>query len=287
MLVGLAYLQLTSSVRTQLLRKQQYPIFMHQMENFLSKYQVDDHLCRVICWGSSITRQAIENSDIMRKQIAAYGQDIDVQKMYMLGADATTFPYMYEFFETTSRLKPSLICIEDHLFSHTSQNQYNKLVSEFNHLLTAWGAKAPDNRKLNEFGNDNFDKHDNRFETPQQKDTIKVTVLNRKPLTFSDNKRLNEQLQFVLEQKIPVVILNIPHPGKIQKQLITPKEEEAINKQIEAYRKAGFQIEYWTFPYYLPFKYFSDHTHMNKRGRAIYSKWLSQKIADKLAGQCH
>jgi hypothetical protein len=262
---------------------------MNQLKNSQPKYSSDSSKCSVVCWGSSISRQAIENSDIMHQQISAYGKKIAVHKIYMLGLTANKLPDLYEIFEVTEQLKPSLICIEDNLFSHSKTTHSSKIEKEIRHLLSSWGLKARNSKQPHKLQNNTFDSHDERFDIPQQNDTLNISIIlpPRTVRSFSDNQRINEQLKFALEQQIPLVILNVPRAGAVQKILIGAQEQDEIDKQIEEYKDAGFQIEYRKFPEYLPFKYYSDFGHMNDQGRAVYSRWLSKKIAEKLADQCH
>lgn len=285
----LLFSKLTASGRTQLLRLSSYPIFKHQLENFSSTYPVNNDRCKVVCWGSSFSCQAIEHSDEMRLKGGASGQNIDVHKMYILSLNANLFPYADELFNTTEQLKPDLICIEDHLFSYSSGKENNNmLINELKHLMTFPIFKRNKTRNLHHYENKNFNVYDPRFDHPQREDTLYLPDhgKTKRILSFADNELLNHKIHFILEQQIPLVILNIPRAGTIQENFITVDKQKLIDQQIHAYREAGFKIEYWKFPKSLPFKYYSDFGHMNKDGRKVFSDWLSSKITEKLAEQC-
>lgn len=280
--LGVAWLHFSSSSREQVVRTHNFAVFSAQMDRFLADDQLSDDQFRVFCWGSSFTRQAIENRETLQEDIAFGELNVQVQKMYMAGANERSFPYLNELFEAAENLQPHLICIEDHLFAFADRNWKNsKLSKEFRFLIENKIMGRPSRKRKRERP-DSFDSFHWKFESTQRKDTLSLPPIERSILSFSEHKELLQKLAFALDQKIPIVILNVPRAGIIEERLSTPKNEADIEALLQSYRALGFQIEYWKYPYYLPFSHYSDYAHMNPKGRKAYSAWLTSKMANLL-----
>lgn len=281
MLVGV-YLQSTTSGRDQVKRKSGFELFALQTEKFLTNYRPNPDQLRVMCWGSSLTRQAIENSDVFNEKLTDLGLDADVRKVYMAAVNTRNFPYLDEFFEAAGKMSPHLICIEDHVFGFANRNwQNSKLAKEFRFRAEELTSFSPRKRR-NKIRDDNFETYHQRFEKEQGKDTTRLPPINRSILGFDEHDEIRDKLNFALTNKIPIAIINVPRVGKLEQRLRTPKVETDMEALIASYRSLGFEIEYWECPDYLPFSHYADYAHMNSRGRKVYSDWLAGKIADLL-----
>jgi len=108
-------------------------------------------------------------------------------------------------------------------------------------------------------------------------DTVWETNTHWQPLTFNDHGEVHPYLQQLQKLGVRLVMVHVPRPGVSEAAIHTGSREKEFLSVVQAYQQA-YGMEYWNYPHLLPFTYFYDQGHLNKRGRMLYSNWLYSKL---------
>ena len=113
-------------------------------------------------------------------------------------------------------------------------------------------------------------------------DTINPSRRKSTIKKFDDMEYVFEDLEKLKKAGIKVVIIETPYPHLVEKEMRKPQFLQEL-EQIKSEYKDRFDIDYWGYEgSTLYFKYYADAGHLNPEGRAIYTRWLVEKINQEI-----
>lgn len=98
---------------------------------------------------------------------------------------------------------------------------------------------------------------------------------------FSDHPKVKPYLQRLRAAGVKIIMVQIPRPAATDTLIHSGDKERAFLNVMDQYKR-NYQMSYWNYPYLLPFSYFYDKGHLNKRGRILYSGWLYAKLEKEI-----
>ncbi|MFT6783554.1 MAG: hypothetical protein ACJA1A_003495 [Saprospiraceae bacterium] len=266
-------------------------IFKTKLANLSKKQSDRTDEYRVLIFGSSLTENAIFQDQYFQDRFQVEGKNIQVNTLFYAAAyyDMLNNPELLEYILTT---KPDLLCIEDQVFlfepkeeliktqTLTSKLHYN-YISNINILKHKIFPKFFPNPSVH----DNSGDSTITFATPHPRAEIIIShedSTNYKPIRritrkYGKTTQFNKVLTTLNQSGTDLVILNIPRPRLIEKDLLSKKQMRKKERLINQY-KEKINVEYWQFDQPLPFKYYWDIAHLNGSGQEIYSNWLFERI---------
>ncbi|MBC7488546.1 MAG: hypothetical protein H7282_17535 [Cytophagaceae bacterium] len=112
-------------------------------------------------------------------------------------------------------------------------------------------------------------------------DSMLAPTISWEARTFEDLCVIHPELKRLREAGIRIILIQIPRPAEIEVLLHDEKKDKQLQALLTAY-KLHYQIDYWSYPNKLPYAYFYDQGHLNKKGRTTYSKWLYTKLQKEI-----
>ena len=272
-------------------KERNHLVFQKRLAHFLNDMKENAYPkeCRVLCWGSSLTEQAINFSDTLRENISnKTGQNIGVYKMFMENLTAGQFQYLDELFNASLELNPQLILIESFILIEKEQRSFMSTDIFSRYKTTIKERFFPSEIKpiRKKHYAENFDRFNRRLRKPKNIDTTYIATKIRTIAKYEDVNWIEKKLKPFKDRHIPIIIIDIPRVGNLEKTVQTPKNKNKKEALVTAMRAAGFIVDYWSFDTFLPYSYYTDYAHTNEKGMRYYSNWLTDKITHYFSQQC-
>ena len=273
-------------------KERHHLIYQKRLAHFLDdmKQHPNEDECRVLCWGSSLTEQAINFSDTLKEKISnKTGQDIGVYKMFMEDLGVNQLQHLENLFEASLELNPQLILIESFVFIEKSKKRSinTQIIDQYKNTINARFFDRKGRPVREERYHKNFNYFNQRLLRKHKIiDTSYVATKIRNIYNFTELDWIEDKLKPFKEKNIPIIIIDVPRVGSFEKKLRTLENKTQKEAFVNAMRAAGFQVNYWAFNEFLPYSYYNDYAHMNEKGMLYYSNWLTDKITHYFSGQC-
>lgn len=288
----LGTLKLPNSHQYQHPQQNGYLNFQHRLKNLEAQIQEEPEVFRVISIGSSLVASAVARDSFFNQQFQRTGKPIVAHRIFFPGANYTFLedPHLLAFLE---KVQPDLLCLEDQTFlfqegkldmvwprpffsdlHHTFVHNLNTL----KHLLLPAYFSEP--------GFDGIVDSTLTFDTDYAmldsmiapEDSLDYQITERSIRRKNSIRRFNTLLDDLSEKGTQVAVINLARPAPVEKIHLSEAWKVRRDALVRQYQQS-LNLEYWSFPEELPFRYFWDLDHMNGKGRRVYSEWLSGKIA--------
>ncbi len=273
-LFGLIHL-LALHFNDEILKKKQRIEATHLLKHVTQQMGQETKKTKVVVLGSSLIGQGVSCSE----ELDTAFHHISLSKIFLnthLGVLETFMDV--NVFDSLLLHPPDILLIEvDQLAYHIEQDQ---TVPEF--LST--GALFLKNLKTTAaFGIANYRMPEYCGKIIQENiiDSSLTTNVNWHVLSFHDHPEVKPYLKKLRAAGVKILLIQIPRPGATDRILHSGEKEKELLKVVELY-KHNYQMSYWNYPDYLPFSYFYDKGHLNKKGRLLYSKWLYAKLEKEI-----
>lgn len=267
-------------------------VYQKRLAHFLNEMKQNPKIdeCRILCWGSSLTEQAINFSDTLRKDInKKTGQNIGVYKIFMEGLVANQLQHIEGLIEASIEINPQLVLIESVMLMEKNKKHFFniQILEQYRRTIDTRFFDREEVFMREKYYNKNFNYFNQRLlRGHKKKDTYFVVTKIRSFYKFTDLDWIEEKLKPLKEKNIPIIIIDVPRVGGFEKKMRSLKNIAQKKAFVTAMRSAGFNVDYWEFTEFLPYSYYNDYAHMNEKGMLYYSNWLTDKITHYFSGQC-
>jgi hypothetical protein len=112
-------------------------------------------------------------------------------------------------------------------------------------------------------------------------DSVLETNVHWQPLTFGDHSEVHSYLDKLHKAGVRIIMIQVPRPGVADGVIHSGETEKLFLNVVNAYHQK-YGMDYWNYPHLLPFSYFYDQGHLNKKGRMMYSQWLYSKLEKEI-----
>ncbi|GAB4040286.1 hypothetical protein [Spirosoma gilvum] len=260
--------------------------FTHRVETVLQKEWAAraDSITRVVVLGSSQVESGIADTAFFNGRCP---QPIRVVKLFLYSANMEDFMNESPVVQLIERYPPDVLCLEENMvlfrLAHDEKpTPHNHFVEWINrHFMRQLQALKVRLGLARQTAPSFQGFHPSHFQS-NQKDTLHLSqpladIRSRPVRTETELPALSASLQRLHQQGTQVVLLNIPRPYPLETVIQGETRAPLLARLIANYRECC-QVDYWRYPYSMPFCYYIDYAHLNHLGTSVYSAWLADQI---------